>query len=263
MDLIEMSKYFCAEEKKSRWCCSGILIAVYSHVGRVYDYVQCSLTPVTSLLPPTATMHRYIVRLTSRHFKGYNFPPTRTKYVIAIRARNTFLLHRHLHHHCQHRRLCLCSSAVSEIFAIPLWTTKRGSRSQRDLVFLLWAPQRLSTNSPAGRYLINLWRRREFLVAQMQPPRERRVFEHILRGNGITLKPSRVSANSGIPLHISVSLIKTACLISAFKAGYVCFFKSNVYQNNECLRVLETLAIKEQWIAEAEVWARASMWKIK
>lgn len=42
------------------------------------------------------------------------------------------------------------------------------------------------------------------------------------------------------------------------------FFKSNVYQNNECLRMLKTLTNKKQWIVKAEVWVRASsMWEIK
>lgn len=116
-----------------------LLLIILSHVCRVYDYVRCFLTPGniaatdSNDAPPHQAMHqrRYIVRLTSRHFKGYNFPPTRTKYVIAIRARNTFLLHhRRLHHHhdCQHRRLRLCSSPS-------LYGPQRAARVLREISF--------------------------------------------------------------------------------------------------------------------------------
>lgn len=179
MDLIEVSKYFRAEETKSRWCCSGVIIAVYSHVRRVYDYVQCSLTPITSSLPPTATMHqrRYIVRLTSRHFKGYNFPAARTKYVIAIRARNTFLLQPPL------------PTSSSYVFVLPrcrryspsLYGPQSAARVLSEISFscAMGTATRLSTNSPAGRYLINLWRRREFLVAHTDATATREEFSRI------------------------------------------------------------------------------------
>lgn len=128
----------------------------------------------TSSLPPTATMHqrRYIVRLTSRHFKGYNFPPTRTKYVIAIRARNTFSPPP------PYPPPLPTSSSMSLFFRgvgdirHPFMDHKaRLAFSARSRFLAMGTAARLSTNSPAGRYLINLWRRREFLVAQMQPPK--------------------------------------------------------------------------------------------
>lgn len=87
--------------------------------------VQCFLAPVTSL-PPAAAVTRNdtpaslhcSVNLAS--FQGIQFSSSFcTKYVIAIRARNTFHHHQHQHHRRQRRcpRLYIvrCSSAMSDI----------------------------------------------------------------------------------------------------------------------------------------------------
>lgn len=122
------------KETKSWWCCSSLadntlsrlsclrLCSVLSHPGNI-------AATDSSDAPPHQAMHqhRYIVRLTSRHFKGYNFPPTRTKYVIAIRARNTFLLH--------HRVFTTTVTASIVVYVFVLPRCRRYSPS-------LYGPQR-------------------------------------------------------------------------------------------------------------------------
>jgi len=57
------------------------VLSFSSHVMSTVSNVRCFLALVMSLpsaavAPETIHWHRYIVQLTSRHFKGYNFPPS-------------------------------------------------------------------------------------------------------------------------------------------------------------------------------------------
>lgn len=156
-------------------------------------------------------------------FQGIQFSSFCTKYVIAIRARNTF-------HHPSPSLLPPPSSKLSSAsvhrtlffrdvgYTPSLYGPQSAAHVLGEILFSCWAPPWLSTNSPTGRYLINLWRRREFLVTQTRPPcgRSFRGF----CGDNITLKPSRTNLVSDGD--VFVSLIKTVCLIRVFGAENVC-----------------------------------------
>lgn len=118
-------------------------------------HVQCFLAPVNVAATgsggarnDTPTLLHCSVNLAS--FQGIQFSSSfRTKYVIAIRARNTFLATTIIPTDIVRvsivvRVVCTPYAVLPRcrIYAVPLWTTKRGSRSRRDLVFLLWAPRR-------------------------------------------------------------------------------------------------------------------------